>query len=60
MGAEGQIKRGDTTPRLTPCLHIDFYNSTPKGRGVTGLAIIPAVSEVYRGVTFYLSNAVSL
>lgn len=59
MGAEGKIKGGGVTPRLTPCLHIGFCNSTPKGRGVTGLVIIPAIIGVYRGVTLYLSSALS-
>lgn len=59
MGAEGKIKGGGVTPSLTPCLHIGFCNSTPKGRGVTGLATIPAVTGVYWGVTLYLAHATS-
>jgi len=30
-GAEGKIKGGGVTPKLTPCLHIGFGNSRPKG-----------------------------
>ena len=29
--SEGKIKGGGVTPMLTPCLHIGFGNSPPKG-----------------------------
>jgi hypothetical protein len=52
-GAEGKIKGGGVTPMLTHCLHIVFRNSNPKGLGVTGFALFPALLENIEGVTFY-------
>ena len=40
-GVEGKIKGGGVTTQLTPCLHIVFHASTPKGGGVTVLARTP-------------------
>ena len=58
--AEGKIKGGGVTPMLTHCLHIGFGNSTPKGLGVTGFALFPAMLEKSGGVTLYEAHALSL
>ena len=55
-GAEGKIKGGGVTPMLTHCLHIGFGNSTPKGLGVTVLALFPAMLGKNGGVTLYGST----
>jgi len=52
-GAEGKIKGGGVTPTLTHCLHIGFGNSTAKRRGVTVLALFPAMLGKKGGVTLY-------
>ena|GEM_PF-5346072 len=52
-GAEGKIKGGGVTPMLTHCLHIGFGNSTAKRRGVTVLALFPAMLGKKGGVTLY-------
>ena len=58
--AEGKIKGGGVTPMLTHCLHIVFGNSTPKGLGVTVLALFPAMLGKIGGVTLYRAYALSL
>ena len=59
-GAEGKIKGGGVTTMLTHCLHIGFGNSTPKGLGVTVLALFPAMLRKSGGVTLYKAHAFSL
>lgn len=59
-GAECKIKGGGVTPRLTPCLHIVFRNSTSKGLGVTDFAFFQGRLGIYGGVTLYGAYAFSL
>ena len=58
-GAEGKIKGGGVTPRLTPCLHIGFRNSIAQGRGVTKFALTRVKLGFIGGVTFYFTPAIS-
>ena len=58
-GVEGQIKRWGVTHRLTPCLHIDFDNTTRFKRGVTGFPLFCALLGNNRGVTLYFTHALS-
>jgi hypothetical protein len=57
--SEGKIKGGGVTPRLTPCLHIGFRNSTAQGRGVTGFALTQVKLGFNGGVTLYFAPAIS-
>lgn len=58
-GVEGQIKRWGVTPRLKPCLHIDFGNTNAQRLGVTVLVLFPALLENIGGVTLYFTIALS-
>jgi hypothetical protein len=58
-GAEGKIKGGGVTPRLTPCLHIGFRNSIAQGRGVTDFKLTQVRLGFIGGVTLYFTPALS-